>query len=63
MALNETRKSNIYDSKELADLLDLSERSARRILQKIISCDLGRVIAKETSHGKGRPKNLTEILF
>lgn len=63
MALNETRKSNIYDSKELADLLDLSERSARRILQKIVSSDLGRVIAKETSNGKGRPKNLTEILF
>ena len=63
IALNETRKSNVYDSKELADLLDLSERSARRILQKIVSCDLGRVIAKETSNGKGRPKNLTEILF
>ena len=63
MALNETRKSNIYDSKELADLLDLSERSARRILQKIVSSNLGRVIAKETSNGKGRPKNLTEILF
>lgn len=63
MALNETRKSNIYDSKELADLLDLSERSARRILQKIVSANLGQVIAKETSNGKGRPKNLTEILF
>lgn len=63
MALSETRKSNIYDSKELADLLDLSERSARRILQKIVTSNLGRVIAKETSNGKGRPKNLTEILF
>lgn len=63
MALNETRKSNIYDSKELADLLDLSERSARRILQKIVAASLGQIIAKETSNGKGRPKNLTEILF
>ena len=63
MALSETRKSNIYDSKELADLLDLSERSARRILQKIVSADYGKIIAKETSNGKGRPKNLTEILF
>lgn len=63
MALSETRKSNIYDSKELADLLDLSERSARRILQKIVTSNLGRIIAKETSNGKGRPKNLTEILF
>lgn len=63
MALNETRKSSVYDSKELADLLDLSERSARRILQKIISANLGQVFAKETSNGKGRPKNLIEILF
>ncbi len=63
MALNETRKSSVYDSKELADLLDLSERSARRILQKIISANLGQVLAKETSNGKGRPKSLIEILF
>ncbi|MEG1312051.1 MAG: transcriptional regulator [Romboutsia sp.] len=63
IALNEARKSKIYDSKKLADLLDLSERSARRILQKIVVSNLGQVIAKETSNGKGRPKNLTEILF
>ena len=63
IALNEIRKSNIYDSKTLADLLDLSERSARRILKKIVAANLGKVIAKETSNGKGRPKNLTEILF
>ena len=63
MAISETRKSKIYDTKELANYLDISERSARRILNKIISSDLGRIYAKETSSGGGRPKNLVEILF
>lgn len=63
IAISETRKSNVYDTKEIADYLDISERSARRILNKIISADLGRVYAKETSKGGGRPKNLIEILF
>lgn len=63
MSLNEIRKNKIYDSKELADCLDISERSARRILQKIIAAEFGRVCAKETSKGGGRPKSLIEILF
>ncbi len=63
IAINETRNSNVYDSKELAGYLDISERSARRILQKIISANLGQIHSKESSKGAGRPKNLIEILF
>ena len=63
IAISETRQSKVYDTKELADYLDISDRSARRILNKIVEADLGRVYAKETSKGGGRPKNLIEILF
>ncbi|NJB05153.1 transcriptional regulator, partial [Clostridioides difficile] len=63
IAINENRKSKIYDSKELAEYLNVSERSARRILNKIVNAGLGRICAKETSIGGGRPKNITEILF
>ncbi|MEG0842814.1 MAG: transcriptional regulator [Romboutsia sp.] len=63
MAISETRKSNVYDTNELADYLNISERSARRILNKIVNADFGRVCAKESSKGGGRPKNLIEILF
>lgn len=62
-SLNEARKSNVYDSKELADCLDVSERTARRILKKITEANLGRVFAKESSSGTGRPKSLIELLF
>lgn len=63
MAISETRQSKVYDTKELADYLDISDRSARRILNKIVEAELGRVYAKETSKGGGRPKNLIEVLF
>ncbi|HBH3656860.1 TPA: transcriptional regulator [Clostridioides difficile] len=63
IAISENRKSKIYDSKELAEYLNVSERSARRILNKIVNAGLGRICAKETSIGGGRPKNITEILF
>ncbi|WP_394866450.1 transcriptional regulator [Paraclostridium bifermentans] len=63
MGINEIRGSKIYDSKELAGYLDISDRSARRILQKITTADLGKVHSKESSKGAGRPKNLIEILF
>ena len=63
IGISEVRGSKIYDSKELAGYLDISDRSARRILQKIISAKLGKVHAKESSKGAGRPKNLIEILF
>ncbi|MDU1412808.1 MAG: transcriptional regulator [Clostridium sp.] len=63
IAISNTRKNNIYSSKDLADNLNISERSARRILNKLITSNYGRIYAKETSTGGGRPKNLVELLF
>lgn len=63
MSLNKTRQSNVYDSKEFADYLNISERSARRILNKIVSANYGRIYAKESSNGVGRPRHLIEISF
>lgn len=63
IAISENRNSYVYDSKELAGYLDISERSARRILQKIILANLGQIHSKESGRGAGRPKNLIEILF
>lgn len=63
IAISNTRQSKIYDTKELATYLNISDRSARRILNKLVSKELARVCAKETSEGGGRPKNLVELLF
>ena len=63
IAISNTRQSKIYDTKELATHLNISDRSARRILNKLVSKELARVCAKGTSEGVGRPKNLVELLF
>lgn len=63
MAISKTRQSKVYDTKELADYLNISDRSARRILNKLVETNFARVYAKETSKGGGRPKNLIEVLF
>lgn len=63
MAISEIRQSKVYDTKELADYLGISDRSSRRILNKLVEANLARICAKETSKGGGRPKNLIEILF
>ena len=63
MAISESRQNKVYDTKELAEYLDISDRSARRILNKIVESGMGRVCAKGSSNGSGRPKNLIEVNF
>jgi DNA-binding transcriptional regulator YiaG len=63
ISINKIRQSKVYDAKEFADYLDISERSARRILNKIVSANFGKIYAKESSNGVGRPRHLIEILF
>ena len=53
----------MFDAHELADCLEVTVRSARRIMNKIMDAGLGKVYAKETTPTGGRPKNLVEILF
>ena len=63
MAISEARQSRVFDAHELADCLEVTVRSARRIMNKIMDAGLGKVYAKETTPTGGRPKNLVEILF
>ncbi len=63
LSIIDVRKSNVFDAIELADCLNISIRSARRILSKILFSGLGKIYAKESSSKGGRPKNLIEINF
>ncbi|MEG2295651.1 MAG: transcriptional regulator, partial [Oscillospiraceae bacterium] len=57
------RKSKVFDAGEFADCLNISTRSARRILNKLVNVELGRFYAKENHPSGGRPKSLIEVLF
>ena len=63
IAIAEARKSYVFDAHELAECLDVTTRSARRIMNRIMDAGLGCVYAKETAISGGRPKALIEILF
>lgn len=63
MAIAEVRKSFIFDAHELAGCLEVTPRSARRIMNKIIEAGYGKVYAKETTVSGGRPKTVIQILF
>ena len=63
IAVAEARQSYVFDAHELAQCLDVTARSARRIMNKIIDAGLGRVYAKGSAAGGGRPKTLIELQF
>ena len=63
IAIAETRKSYVFDAQDLAECLEVTVRSARRIMNKIMESGYGKVYAKETAASGGRPKKLIEILF
>lgn len=63
IAIAEVRKSYVFDAKELAQCLEVTVRSARRIMNKIMDAGFGKVYAKQASAGSGRPKTLIEIQF
>ena len=62
MALIQLRGSNVFDVTELADCLDITVRSAHRIMHKLLDADLAVICGKESS-GAGRPKNLVKLTF
>jgi len=55
-----TRK-NVFDAEELAAYLDISSRSARRILQSIEESGHARVAALESKSKTGRPRRVYEL--
>ena len=59
----DARKSYVFNANELADCLNITIRSARRIINKIVSSGYGKIIAKETSPNGGRPKAIIEFDF
>lgn len=63
IAIAEARKSYIFDAHELAECLEVTVRSARRIMNKIMDSGYGKLHAKEMAVSGGRPKALIEILF
>lgn len=62
MTLLERKKELRVDSKELAGYLEISERSARRIINKLIENNYGSLETEEKI-SKGRPKNIIKITF
>ncbi len=60
-ALIEKTGKNTFDSEDLSLLLNIGERSARRILKKILDNGYGIVAGKESSSQRGRPKNIIKI--
>jgi len=63
IAIAQARKSFIFDAHELAECLEVTVRSARRIMNKIMDSGYGKLHAKEMAVSGGRPKALIEILF
>lgn len=54
---------NSFTSSELSEFLNISERSANRIIKKIIETGYASAIKYESSIGAGRPRRKTEFYF
>lgn len=54
---------NIFDSKELANYLKISQRSASRIINKLEAGGAAKNIGKKNEKKKGRPKNIYKLIF
>lgn len=57
------RKSGNFDVDQLADCLQVTQRSARRVAMKLTEAGYASVCAKESGSGAGRPKRIFEIKF
>lgn len=60
--MNQLNK-NTFDTKELANYLKLSQRSASRIINKLESGGSAKKIGKKNENKKGRPKNIYKLTF
>lgn len=61
IAIGKARNSFIFDANDLAQCLEITPRSARRIMNKLEESGYGEVYAKETATTGGRPKRLLKI--
>lgn len=60
--LRKRKSSSSFDSKEIAGYLEISERSARRVITKLLESGYG-TLATEEKHSQGRPKKIIKINF
>jgi predicted transcriptional regulator len=63
MAVINRTNSYIFDANDLSTHLDISTRSARRILTALVNSGYAEVIAKESNAKTGRPRNKYRIDF
>lgn len=57
------QEKNIFNSKELSEFLNISERSVNRIIKKLIENGYGEEAELETSARAGRPRRKTKFIF
>jgi len=57
------QEKNIFTSRELAEFLNISERSVNRIIKKIIENNYAVPAEYESSAGAGRPRRKTQFTF
>ena len=62
-ALKEKHSKDTFTSDELAKYLDISIRSANRIIKKIVDNQCGEVVGLESTQSLGRPKKIIRIDF
>ena len=60
-AIIDMRHSDVFDAHDVADCLEVTTRSARRIMSRLIEAGCGEVYSKENSSNRGRPKSLVRI--
>lgn len=63
IAVAEARQSYVFDAHELAQCLDITVRSARRVINRIMDACLGQVYARESTANGGRPRVRIELSF
>ncbi|SHI90926.1 hypothetical protein SAMN02745751_01299 [Dethiosulfatibacter aminovorans DSM 17477] len=62
-AISRQRGSNIFDTEELSEYLNVTQRSASRIINKLEAGKMAETVGKKSDKTKGRPKKLYKIEF
>jgi len=62
-SLIEKTNTNLFSAEEFGSSLDISSRSARRILNKIVDKGYAEVVAHESPNKTGRPRKIFSINF
>lgn len=62
-SIKEIHNKDTFTSEELANYLDVSIRTANRIVKKILDSNCGKEVGLETNRTVGRPKKIIQIDF